>query len=238
MYISCIPDLNHHMWTNHNKSAADSTSEAAKLRSAWGRNNDWFVQITYDILFQTSVLLVVWWGTQRPVKSVSVATCPHSIHSHWNPSSWSFRANCLHLLWVNKAFSCPDELNQHDACNNCQICPASFFFMGYQSSVHCSSCSYCPAPAVKGFWLSRGDQFSLEEEMLTSPCAYTDGGYACKEWRQKAARANIYIPEMLFIVNPSQTDGSFIGFGFWLLCLRCFLKRKPRLHCQLVVQQF
>lgn len=182
-----------------------------------------------------------WWFDEEPKGQWNQCLWPHahirSILIEIHPAE-DFRANCLHLLWVNKAFSCPDELNQHDACNNCQICPASFFFMGYQSSVHCSSCSYCPAPAVKGFWLSRGDQFSLEEEMLTSPCAYTDGGYACKEWRQKAARANIYIPEMLFIVHPSQTDGSFIGFGFWLLCLRCFLKRKPRLHCQLVVQQF
>lgn len=120
MYISWIPDLNHHMWTNYNKSAADSTSEAAKLRSAWGRTNDWFVQITYDILFQTSVLLVVWSGTQRPVKSVSVATCPHLIHSHWNPSNWRFSGQLFTFLvsqqcifmsrWVESAW-CMQQLS-------------------------------------------------------------------------------------------------------------------------------
>lgn len=105
-----------------------------------------------------------WWFDEEPKGQWNQCLWPHahirSILIEIHPAE-GFRANCLHLLWVNKAFSCPDELNQHDACNNCQICPASFFFMGYQSSVHCSSCSYCPAPAVKGFWLSRGNQFSL-----------------------------------------------------------------------------
>lgn len=104
-----------------------------------------------------------WWFDQEPKGQWNQCLWPQahiwSILLEIHPAE-GFRANCLHLLWVNNAFSCPDELNQHYACNNCQICPASFFFTGYQSSVHCSSCSYCPAPAVKGFWLSRGDQFS------------------------------------------------------------------------------